>query len=184
MEVSRFDIEGPLLLKPRVFPDERGYFFESFNEQTFKTAGIDFYFRQDNQSYSHKNVLRGLHFQHPPFEQGKLVRVVQGSVLDVAVDIRRGSPSFGKHVKVVLRAGEHQLFWIPPGFAHGFLSLEDHTMFLYKCTNTYDKDSESGILWNDPSLDIDWGFSENPLVSPKDLELPSFSALDTRFEMK
>lgn len=181
MEITSFDIEGPLLIKPRIFPDDRGYFYESYNEPVFHKHGITVKFVQDNQSGSLKNVLRGLHFQHPPFDQGKLVRVLTGRVADVAVDIRKNSPTFGKHIKVELSAENKHMFWIPPGFAHGFLSLEDDTIFLYKCTNVYDKNSESGILWNDADLNIDWG-TENPLVSPKDLELPSFRDLDSRFE--
>ena len=180
MEITKFDIEGPLLIKPRVFHDERGYFFESYNETTFKAIGLDLKFVQDNQSSSSKNVLRGLHYQHPPYDQGKLVRVVRGSVRDIAVDIRHHSPTFGKYMSIDLTAESNSMFWIPPGFAHGFLSLEDDTLFMYKCTNLYHKDSECGILWNDPELNINWG-TENPIVSGKDLELASFKNIDSRF---
>lgn len=180
MEVSSFDIKGPLLIKPRVFYDERGYFFESYNESSFHTAGLSEHFVQDNQSCSRKNVLRGLHFQRPPFAQGKLVRVLAGRVLDVAVDIRLNSPTYGQHLKVELSAENQLLFWIPPGFAHGFISLEEDTIFLYKCTNVYDKNSEGGILWNDPSLNIDWGISD-PIVSSKDQELPVFDQIESKF---
>lgn len=181
MEVSQFNIAGPLLFKPRVFHDERGYFYESYNENLFFKLGLTTRFVQDNQSSSKKNVLRGLHYQHPPFDQGKLVRVAKGSVLDVAVDIRKNSPSYGQHVKVNLSADNQLIFWIPPGFAHGFLSLEDDTLFLYKCTNVYDKDSESGILWNDAPLNIEWGI-EKPIVSAKDMELAAFSTIESKFE--
>jgi dTDP-4-dehydrorhamnose 3,5-epimerase len=183
MEVTQFEISGPLLIKPRVFYDERGYFFESYNENVFHKNGITSHFVQDNQSSSVKNVLRGLHFQHPPFDQGKLVRVLSGSVLDIAVDIRKNSPTYGQHLKVELSAENQFLFWIPPGFAHGFISLEENTIFLYKCTNLYDKNSESGILWNDPELNIDWGISQ-PIVSDKDRELPLFNQIESRFEFK
>ena len=183
MEVTRFNIEGPLLFKPRIFQDDRGYFYESYNEKVFHTLGLEMKFVQDNQSSSHKNVLRGLHFQHPPFDQGKLVRVLKGSVHDVAVDIRKNSPTFGQHLRVELSAFNNCMFWIPPGFAHGFLSLEEDTIFLYKCTNVYHKESESGILWNDKDLSIDWGSDGAPIVSEKDMELPSFQELESRFEI-
>ncbi len=181
MQVESFDIKGPLLFTPRVFDDERGYFYESYNEEVFSKHGLNTRFVQDNQSCSKKNVLRGLHFQHPPFDQGKLVRVLRGSVIDVAVDIRRNSPTYGKHIKVTLSETNKLIFWIPPGFAHGFLSLEEDTLFLYKCTRVYHKNSESGILWNDPVLKIDWGI-DTPLVSSKDLELPGFHMLKSTFD--
>ncbi len=180
MEITSFDIEGPLLIKPRIFFDERGYFFESYNEQQFNKAGLSWKFVQDNESNSKKGVLRGLHFQHPPFDQGKLVRVLKGSVMDIAVDIRKSSPTYGKYVSAKLSAENHLMMWIPPGFAHGFISLEDDTLFLYKCTNNYHKESESGILWNDLDLSIDWGHP-SPLVSEKDLELKPFCEIETRF---
>jgi dTDP-4-dehydrorhamnose 3,5-epimerase len=173
MKIQKLHIEGPLLIEPAVFHDSRGYFYESYNGKRFRDAGIDFDFVQDNVSLSSKNVLRGLHFQMPPFEQGKLVSVVSGSVLDVIVDIRSGSPTFGKNYSVILDAASHKMLWIPPGFAHGFLALEDNTMFFYKCTAFYDKASEKGILWNDSDLAIDWGI-KNPLVSDKDMELMKF----------
>lgn len=180
MEVTHFKIEGPALIRPRVFEDERGYFYESYNESAFQAAGIDARFVQDNQSCSHKNVLRGLHFQNPPYAQGKLVRVARGRVLDVAVDIRKNSATFGDHLIVELSAENQYMFWIPEGFAHGFISLEDETLFLYKCTQVYNKASEGGILWNDPDLNIDWTVNA-PLVSSKDLELPQFNQLQTLF---
>ncbi len=180
MLIEKFNIEGPLLITPRIFPDDRGYFFESYNEQLFQSQGLTARFVQDNQSCSKKNVLRGLHYQAPPFDQGKLVRVVKGSVIDIAVDIRKGSPTYGQHLRISLDAISQKMFWIPPGFAHGFLSLEDDTIFLYKCTNVYHKESEGGIIWNDPALNIDWGVS-HPLVSPKDLELPELRNIETPF---
>lgn len=183
MVIEKFDINGPVLITPKLFTDERGYFYESYNAQAFRDAGLPDNFTQDNQSYSHKNVLRGLHFQHPPYDQGKLVRVVRGSVLDVAVDIRKNSPTYGRHIKVLLSAANQQMFWIPPGFAHGFLSLEDNTVFLYKCTNVYHKNAEDGIHWRDPQLNIDWGIQGDPIVSAKDDILPSFSSLQSRFEI-
>ena len=172
MEIVSYPIQGPLLLKPRLFEDDRGYFFESYNQNNFIASGIDAEFVQDNQSLSSKGVLRGLHFQNPPFAQGKLVRVVSGAVLDVAVDIRPASPTFGQYVAVELSAENKYMMYIPAGFAHGFLTLEDNTLFLYKCTQVYNKESESGILWNDPSLNIEWG-TVQPLVSDKDKELNS-----------
>lgn len=180
MEIVKYDIEGPLLIKPRIFKDERGYFFESYNETSYVNSGLSFKFVQDNESCSSKNVLRGLHFQNPPFAQGKLVRVIKGSVIDIAVDIRKESPTYGKHIKVELSEENKYQFWIPPGFAHGFLSLSDETIFTYKCTNVYNKESEGGIIWNDPDLNIDWG-TNKPLVSEKDLILTSFNDLNSKF---
>ena len=180
MDVKQFDIKGPLLLVPRVFEDERGYFFESFHIDKYQQAGIPLNFVQDNESKSSKGVLRGLHFQNPPFDQGKLVRVVKGKVLDIAVDIRKSSPTYGKHIAVELSEDNKHQLWIPPGFAHGFLSLVDETIFIYKCTNVYNKESEDGILWTDLDLNIQWGI-ENPLVSDKDLVLQSFKTLNSKF---
>jgi dTDP-4-dehydrorhamnose 3,5-epimerase len=165
-------MDGPLIIEPRIFNDPRGYFYESYNSDIFKAAGIDGIFVQDNQSLSHKGATRGLHFQAPPFEQGKLVRVVQGAVIDVIVDIRKSSPTFGKSFAIELSESNHLMFWIPPGFAHGFETLEDKTIFLYKCTNVYHKESEGGLLWNDPALEIKWQ-SENAIISEKDQLLPS-----------
>jgi dTDP-4-dehydrorhamnose 3,5-epimerase len=137
-------------------------------------------FLQDNESCSHKGVLRGLHFQNPPHAQGKLVRVVKGRVLDVAVDIRKNSSTYGQYISVELSALNHEMLWIPEGFAHGFLSLDDDTIFQYKCTNNYNKESEGGLLWDDESLNINWGI-ENPIVSEKDMELISFTSLISKF---
>lgn len=177
MEIKRLSIEGLLLIEPRVFKDDRGEFFESFNKKLFDelTEG-KYQFVQDNQSISKKNVLRGLHFQKPPFAQGKLVRVIKGAVLDVVVDIRKSSKTYGQHFSIVLSAENNMQFFIPPGFAHGFLSLEDETIFSYKCTNYYAPESEATIMWNDPSLNINWG-NDKCIVSKKDnigLDFSSF----------
>ena len=180
MEIKSFAVNGPLLLKPRIFEDERGYFFESYNEKLFKEAGIPVTFCQDNQSLSKKDVLRGLHFQNPPYQQGKLVRVIKGAVKDVAVDIRLESPTYGQYVMEELSVANQCMMWIPPGFAHGFLTLEAETIFVYKCSNLYNKESESGIRWDDEILKIEWGIS-NPLVSDKDKQLPVLKAARNLF---
>jgi len=182
MEVQKFHIEGLKAFKPRVFEDDRGYFFESFNADFFKKNISKLSFSQDNQSMSKKDVLRGLHFQNPPYDQGKLVRVIRGSVIDVAVDIRKGSPTYGEHQKVLLSAENGVVFWVPPGFAHGFLSLEDDTLFSYKCTNLYHQESEDSVIWNDSDLNIDWGVKK-PIVSEKDQEAKPFSELNTKFSI-
>jgi dTDP-4-dehydrorhamnose 3,5-epimerase len=168
MNVIETAIPGPLIIEPRVFGDDRGFFLESWNAETFRKAGLDLNFVQDNHSKSAKGVLRGLHFQNPS-PQGKLVRVVAGSVWDVAVDIRRSSPNFGKWVGVELSAANKRMFWVPPGFAHGFLSLEDGTEFLYKCTAVYDPGAEHSLLWNDPAIGIDWHLDGiEPMLAAKD----------------
>jgi dTDP-4-dehydrorhamnose 3,5-epimerase len=172
MQVIKTAIEGVVEVIPDVFGDERGYFFESYNRQKFLAAGITEEFLQDNQSFSVKGVLRGLHFQKDPYAQGKLVRVISGKVLDVVVDIRKDSPTFGKHVSIVLDTKRNNMLYLPPGMAHGFATLED-AVFSYKCTNVYHKVSEGGVLWNDPKLNIDWQV-ENPIVSEKDQVLPTF----------
>ena len=184
MEIKKTEIEGLIEITPRVFADERGYFYESYSKLEYLKHGIDFNFIQDNQSMSQKGVLRGLHFQNPPFAQGKLVRVIKGAVIDVAVDLRKGSPTYGKYHKVLLTEENKRLFWVPPGFAHGFLTLEDDTIFAYKVTNIYDKESEGCIKWNDKDLDIDWGIPENltPLVSDKDEEGASFAEYESKFK--
>ncbi|GGB92089.1 dTDP-4-dehydrorhamnose 3,5-epimerase [Dyadobacter sediminis] len=175
MQIRETSISGLVEIFPRVFEDERGFFFESYNEQLFKKLNLPTNFVQDNQSFSRKGVVRGLHFQKSPFSQGKLVRVISGRVLDVAVDIRPDSPTFGQHEIFELRSDTHNIAYIPEGFAHGFAALED-TIFSYKCTNVYNKESESGILWNDPDLGINWGV-ENPIVSEKDVILPDFKTI-------
>jgi dTDP-4-dehydrorhamnose 3,5-epimerase len=181
MRVIEQPMNGLFHLEPTVYGDDRGYFFESFNKKKFEElTGVDVDFVQDNQSKSKKGVLRGLHFQNPPFAQGKLVRVVSGSVLDVVVDIRKQSSSYGEHFKVVLDAKKHNMLWIPPGFAHGFLTLEDDTIFIYKCSEFYNPDSEVCISWNDVSLNINWGV-ETPLVSSKDSQGLIFKDFDSNF---
>jgi dTDP-4-dehydrorhamnose 3,5-epimerase len=175
MEFRKTSIEGLIEIYPKVFGDARGHFFESYREDLFFQNGIPFKFVQDNQSFSTAGVLRGLHFQNSPFAQGKLVRVIIGKVIDVAVDIRPNSPTFGKYEKFVLDAKLQNMVYIPEGFAHGFAALED-SIFSYKCTNNYNKASEGGIIWNDSDLNIDWSI-EHPNVSEKDLELPNFKDL-------
>jgi dTDP-4-dehydrorhamnose 3,5-epimerase len=165
------------ILEPKVWKDNRGYFYESFSGRAFTEAGIRADFVQDNQSFSQKGTLRGLHAQKDPFAQGKLVRVIQGKVLDVAVDIRKESPTYGQHFSIELSGENHKQLWVPPGFLHGFLTLEDDTIFTYKVTSYYDKESEIGVIWNDPDLHINWiaDISEEDLVlSDKDLVLPAF----------
>jgi dTDP-4-dehydrorhamnose 3,5-epimerase len=180
MTVEHFDIEGLLLIKPAVFSDERGVFYETYSRAKYSVHGIPENFLQDNESISKKNVLRGLHFQSPPHDQGKLVRVIKGAALDVAVDIRRQSPTYGKYIMVELSEENKYQFWIPSGFAHGFLSLADETIFSYKCTNLYNKDSESGLLWNDKDINIQWNI-KNPIVSDKDIQLSPFNSFNTPF---
>ena len=180
MEIVKTPIEGLLIINPNVFEDERGYFFESYNREALLKHGLDLTFVQDNESKSKKGVLRGMHFQVPPFAQGKLVRVVRGAVLDVAVDIRKGSPTYGKWHSVVLSGENKRMYLIPAGFAHGFLTLEDDTVFFYKCTNVYNKEAEGCIRWNDPDLNIDWGIAD-PIVSERDTKAPPFSTLNSPF---
>lgn len=171
MQVETTPFEGLLIIKPNVFGDERGYFFESYNQESFLKAGIDISFVQDNQSASAKNVVRGLHFQIPPFEQGKLVRVIKGSVLDVVVDLRSNQPTYKKHYKLILDEYKKEMLYIPPGFAHGFKTLEDNTVFFYKCTKVYNRICERAIRWNDPCLEIDWEITD-PVLSEKDINAP------------
>lgn len=181
MELVDQSLNGLLLLRPRIFGDERGYFFESYNQEAFrKILGNDVHFVQDNQSMSQKNVLRGLHFQAPPNAQAKLVRVIAGSVLDVVVDIRKKSSSFGQHYAVELSAENHLQLYIPEGFAHGFLTLEDQTLFSYKCSNYYHQPAEGSILWSDPTLRINWK-TDTPMVSQKDRNAPLFQSFKTPF---
>jgi len=168
MEIIETNLKGLLVIKPKVFEDERGYFFESYNYQLFKQAGLDFNFVQDNQSLSQTGVLRGLHFQNNPNAQGKLVRVISGSVFDVAVDIRKKSPTYGQWFGLELTEQNKWMMYIPEGFAHGFATLQDFTVFSYKCTNFYNKASEDCIFWNDSDLAINWPI-ENPILSDKDL---------------
>lgn len=180
MEVIETKIKDLLIVKPKVFADSRGYFFESYNEGIFKKNGINVNFVQDNQSLSNAGVLRGLHLQAPPFAQGKLVRVITGAVLDIAVDIRNGSPTYGEHVALELNEENKTMFYIPPGFAHGFLTLRDNTIFSYKCTNLYNKESEMTVLWNDSDLNINWNIKD-PILSEKDITGTPFKAFKSPF---
>ena len=181
MIIHNSSIDGVFIIEPTVFKDSRGYFFESFNSKYFKEkTNIDINFVQDNQSCSQKNVLRGLHFQKPPHDQGKLVSVIKGSVLDVAVDIRKKSPTYGKHFKAILSDKNHHMMYLPSGMAHGFLTLENDTIFSYKCTNYYNKESEGCILWNDHNLNIDW-LTNDVILSEKDKKGEKFSSFVTNF---
>lgn len=177
MEIQRFDIEGLLLIKPKVFGDNRGYFFESFNKKGFEEAvGGKVDFIQDNESKSSYGVLRGLHFQRPPFNQAKLVRVIEGEVLDVAVDLRVNSPTFGKHQSVILTSENKHQFFVPRGFAHGFLVLSETAIFAYKVDNDYAPTHDDGIIFNSESLEIDWTIDEKDIqLSDKDKQLQTFA---------
>lgn len=180
MQVTKLDIDGLFVFEPRVFADERGAFFESFNATRFKEAtGLDIAFVQDNHSTSRKGVVRGLHYQLDPHAQGKLVRVARGAVFDVAVDIRKGSPTFGQWAGVELSAENHKQFWIPRGFAHGFVALEDDTEFLYKTTDFWHGVSERAIRWNDPAIGITWPLTGTPIVSAKDQVAPALAQAET-----
>jgi dTDP-4-dehydrorhamnose 3,5-epimerase len=176
MELIETSFDGLWLIQPKKFQDNRGYFYESFNQILFNTFLPSVTFLQDNQSQSKKNVLRGLHFQISPFEQVKLVRVVKGAVRDIAVDLRENSKTYGKHFKIELSEKNSTMLWIPGGFAHGFITLEDDTVFLYKCSNVYHKASERCIVWNDPDLEIDWGIT-NPIISEKDMQGAHFKEI-------
>lgn len=177
MNGTKLHIEGLYTFEPRAFSDDRGLFFESFNERGFREAtGFTGQFVQDNHSISRKGVVRGLHYQIDPHAQGKLVRVVQGAAWDVAVDIRRSSPTFGEWVGVELSAENRKQFWIPAGFAHGFVALEDNTQFLYKTTDFWHGPSERAIRWDDPALAIKWPLTGAPILSGKDADAPG---LDT-----
>ena len=181
MEVVKFNIEGVLLLKPNVFFDERGYFFESFNQKKFdEIVKENIQFTQDNQSLSQKNTLRGLHFQVPPYAQGKLVRVVKGRVIDLLVDIRKESKTYGKTLQVELSGSKHELLWIPKGFAHGFYTVEDDTIFQYKCTDYYHPKSEGSINWGDSQFDFKNSFI-NPILSEKDDQAKGFDQFISPF---
>lgn len=179
MKVEETQLDGCFVISPKIFHDDRGYFFESFNKDVFKKhTGISIDVVQDNQSKSSKGVLRGFHFQIEPFEQAKLVNVISGSVLDVCVDIRPNSKTFGKHFSIVLNGTDKKQLFIPRGFAHGFLVLEDDTVFSYKCDNYYNKDSERGIIFNDKTLNVDWNYNnEDFILSDKDSNLPTFESL-------
>ena len=185
MEVIRTAIDGPVIIEPRIFRDDRGYFFESFSEREFREKVADVHFVQDNESRSCYGVIRGLHFQKPPFAQAKLVRVIKGSVLDVAVDIRRGSPTFGQHVAVELTGDNHRQFFIPRGFAHGFSVLSEEVVFQYKCDSFYAPQSEGAIAWDDPDLAIDWRIpADKAILSEKDRRHPRFKDFETPFALR
>ena len=170
MNVIKTDIEGVVIIEPKVFGDDRGYFFESFSQPRFDELVRPVKFVQDNESKSKYGVLRGLHFQKGQHAQSKLVRVVKGRVLDVAVDIRKGSPTYGKYVAVELTEDNHRQFFVPRGFAHGFAVLSEEAIFQYKCDNLYAPESEGAIIWNDPEIGIDWGLAaEDVVLSPKDM---------------
>lgn len=182
MEVIKTDIEGVVIIEPRIFKDARGYFFESFSAKEFQEKVCQTTFVQDNESFSSYGVVRGLHFQKPPYTQSKLVRVIKGAVLDVAVDLRKGSPTYGKHVAVELTGENHRQLFIPKGFAHGFSVLSDEVLFQYKCDNFYAPQSEGGIAWNDPALQIDWRIPTDKIIlSEKDTKHPLLEDYNSDF---
>lgn len=180
MDILETSIKEVLIITPKVFKDERGYFLESFRKKAFTDYGLELDFVQDNISCSKKNTIRGLHYQVGKFSQGKLCQVVYGRVMDVAVDIRFGSPTFGKYITSELSDQNHELIWIPAGFAHGFSVLSDEAVFHYKCTDYYSKEHERSILFSDKDLGIDWNVA-SPLVSPKDLEAKPFNDIEKDF---
>ncbi len=180
MEVIETGFEGLLLIKPRVFQDARGYFFESFNKEKFAEIGVHEEFLQDNQSLSGKGIIRGMHFQSPPHAQGKLVRVIKGAVQDVVIDIRKNSRTYGKHYDVDLTETNFLMLYIPPGFAHGFATLEDQTIFSYKCTDVYHPETEGGLAWDDREFGIKWKVSD-PVLSEKDKKYQPFSLFISPF---
>ncbi|MBP3678945.1 MAG: dTDP-4-dehydrorhamnose 3,5-epimerase [Bacteroidaceae bacterium] len=185
MEVIKTEIDGVFILEPKIFKDARGYFFESFSSREFEEKVCKTTFVQDNESFSSYGVLRGLHFQKPPYSQSKLVRVIKGAVLDVAVDIRKGSPTFGKHVAVELTAENHRQLFIPRGFAHGFAVLSDEVLFQYKCDNYYAPQSEGGIAWDDSQLNIDWRIPRDKvLLSDKDTLHPKLADYESDFDFQ
>ena len=184
MEIIKTLIEGVVIIEPRLFKDDRGYFFESFNQREFEEKVCKTTFVQDNESKSSYGVIRGLHFQKPPFAQSKLVRVVKGAALDVAVDIKKDSPTFGQHVAVELTEENHRQFFIPQGFAHGFLTLTDDVEFRYKVDNVYNKESEGGMRYDDPTANVDWGSLLNgiePVLSEKDQTGPTLENSNNQF---
>ena len=182
MNIIETPIKNLLIIEPKIWKDDRGYFFESYNQKAFKDAGIDANFVQDNQSFSQAGALRGLHAQANPYAQGKLVRVIQGKVLDIAVDIRKNSPTYGEHFSLELSSENFKMFWVPPGFLHGFSTLEDNTIFSYKCTNLYQRDAEIGVMWNDKDLNIDWKIDlKDAILSCKDIALQNFKDLKSPF---
>ena len=183
MEIIKTEIDGVVIIEPRIFKDDRGYFYESFSQREFEEKVCRTTFVQDNQSKSSYGVLRGLHFQKPPYSQSKLVRCIKGAVLDVAVDIRKGSPTFGKYVAVELTEDNHRQFFVPRGFAHGFAVLSEEAIFQYKCDNFYNKESEGAVAWNDPQLAIDWRIpADKVLLSDKDKQSKNIADADYLFD--
>ncbi len=181
MKIDKTEFRDLLIISPDVYSDTRGLFFEPFNEARFRIdTGLNLTFVQDNESVSKKNVIRGLHFQVPPKAQAKLIRVVSGSVLDVVVDLRKFEPTYGQHYKILISAENKKQLFVPEGFAHGFLVLEENTVFSYKCSNYYSKDLDSALSWNDPSFAIDWGI-QNPILSAKDRDALKFADFETPF---
>ena len=182
MNFIKTKIKDLFIVEPKIWKDDRGYFYESYSKRNFDEAGIADSFVQDNQSLSQKGTLRGLHAQSAEHAQGKLGRVIKGRVIDVAVDIRKSSETYGQHVALELSEENHLMLWIPPGFLHGFVTLVDDTIFTYKVTSQYNKNSEFGIVWNDHDLNIDWGIAANEIIlSEKDKVLPLFKDLDSPF---
>ena len=182
MNVIKTEFPELFIIEPKVFGDARGYFFESYNEKIMTDAGIQTVFRQDNQSFSKYGVVRGLHFQLNPYSQTKLIRVLEGMIYDVALDLRKGSPTFGKWFGIELSAINKRQLYVPNGFAHGFSVLSEHTIILYKCDNFYHPQSEGGILYNDPALGIDWKVdTDKAIISDKDKILPTFDQVETNF---
>ena len=183
MEVIKTKIEGIVIIEPRIFKDARGYFYESFSQKEFDEKVMPIRFVQDNESMSTYGVMRGLHFQRPPFTQSKLVRCCRGAILDIAVDIRKGSPTYGQHVAIELTEENHRQLFIPRGFAHGFSVLTPEAIFQYKCDNYYNRESEGAIAWNDPQLAIDWRIpAEKVILSEKDRHHPTLATADNLFD--
>jgi dTDP-4-dehydrorhamnose 3,5-epimerase len=180
MELIETGIDSLLIVRSKVFHDSRGFFFEGYNKKTWAEAGLNLDIVQTNISESQAGVVRGLHFQNPPFAQGKLIRVLKGAVLDVAVDIRKDSKSYGKAYSIELNEENKDALWVPPGFAHGFKTLRDNTLFYYDCTGTYHKESEGSLRWNDPDLGVNWDI-ESPILSEKDASAPLFKNFETQF---
>ena len=182
MKIETTPIQDLIIINPTVFEDERGYFMESYNQQKLEESGVQINFVQDNQSFSKKGTLRGLHYQNQPFAQTKLVRVLQGEIIDVAVDIRKNSPTYGQHFAIKLSAENKKQLLIPQGFAHGFSVVSETAVVLYKCDQFYNKASEGGIRFDDPALNIDWGIDlKTAIVSDKDIELPNFADCNSGF---
>lgn len=180
MEISATGFDNLFIIETQVYGDNRGYFYEGYNRKVLNDKGLEIDIAQTNISKSQVGVVRGLHFQNPPFAQGKLIRVLKGSVLDVVVDLRKKSSTFGKSFSIELSEKNAKCLWVPPGFAHGFRTLEDETIFYYDCTQVYNKEAEGSIRWNDPELNIDWGIS-NPILSEKDRNAPLFKDFVSQF---